>query len=203
MPTPSVPNLTQMPKCRNEEVVHVPTFWRSVAKETGQLVPGTEHTFLGRRLRHRHRLEVYGMKTAKPVATTGMPLSSEEHSVYRTAVAQLLCLALVRGDIAYATKELSRDVTAPTMQSVQSANTFCVCAKTASVVSTSNVLRGDCKCSACAECSARDCCKSLCCGLRSMSCFPEMFHEVSAAMSRMDCGLEITRVSAGLDWTAM
>ena len=111
-------------------------------KETGQLVPGSEHTFLGRRLRHNGDsidvcmsqkyidaiLELYGMKDAKPVATTGTvtinktvpdtPLSPEEHKVYRTAVGKLLWLALVRGDIAYATKELSRDVTAPTMQSV-------------------------------------------------------------------------------------
>ena len=111
-------------------------------KETGKLVPGTEHTFLGRRLRHNGDsidvcmsqtyvdtiLDLYGMKNAKPVATTGSvtiaktvadtPLSPEEHSVYRTAVGKLLWLALIRGDIAYATKELSRDVTAPTMQSV-------------------------------------------------------------------------------------
>ena len=111
-------------------------------KETGKLVPGTEHTLLGRRLRHNGDsidvcmsqtyvdtiLDLYGMKNAKPVATTGSvtiaktvadtPLSPEEHSVYRTAVGKLLWLALIRGDIAYATKELSRDVTAPTMQSV-------------------------------------------------------------------------------------
>ena len=104
-------------------------------KETGQLVPGSEHTFLRRRLRHNGDsidvcmsqkyikyidaiLELYGMKDAKPVATTGTvtinrtvpdtPLSPEEHKVYRTAVGKLLWLALVRGDIAYATKELSR-----------------------------------------------------------------------------------------------
>ena len=68
------------------------------------------------------------MKNAKPVVTTGSvtivknvsdsPLSPEEHSVYRTAVGKLFWLALTRGDIAYATKELSRDVTAPTMRSV-------------------------------------------------------------------------------------
>eukprot|EP00439_Symbiodinium_sp_Y106_P028667 s6609_g3.t1 len=54
-------------------------------KEIGQLVPGSEHTFLGRRLRHNGDsidvrmsqkyidviLELYGMKDAKPVATTG------------------------------------------------------------------------------------------------------------------------------------
>eukprot|EP00439_Symbiodinium_sp_Y106_P054991 s4799_g7.t1 len=73
-------------------------------------------------------LDLYGMKNAKQVATTGSvtivktvsdtPLSPEEHSVYRTAVGKLLWLALIRGDVAYATKELSRDVTAPTMQSI-------------------------------------------------------------------------------------
>ncbi|CAE7607762.1 unnamed protein product [Symbiodinium microadriaticum] len=42
----------------------------------------------------------------------------EEHSVYRAAVGRLLWLALVRSDIAYATKELGRDVIAPTVQSV-------------------------------------------------------------------------------------
>ena len=41
------------------------------------------------------------------------PLISEEHSKYRTAVGKLL-----KGDLAYAIKELSRDVTAPPMQSV-------------------------------------------------------------------------------------
>ena len=72
-------------------------------KETGKLVPGTEHTFLGRRLRHNGDsidvcmsqtyidaiLDLYGMQNAKPVATTGSvtiaktvsdtPLSPEEH----------------------------------------------------------------------------------------------------------------------------
>ena len=68
------------------------------------------------------------MQNAEQVATTGSvtivktvsgtPLSPEEHSVYRTAVGKLLWLALIRGDVAYATKELSRSVTAPAMQSV-------------------------------------------------------------------------------------
>ena len=38
--------------------------------------------------------------------------------MYRAAVGRLLWLALVRSDIAYATKELGRDVIAPTVQSV-------------------------------------------------------------------------------------
>ena len=111
-------------------------------KETGKLVPGTEHTFLGRRLRHNGDLvdvcmsqnysdailDLYGMQNAKPVATTGSvtiaktvsdtPLNPEEHSLCRTAVGKLLWLALIRADVAYATKELRQDVTAPTMQSV-------------------------------------------------------------------------------------
>ena len=75
-------------------------------KETGKLVPRTEHTFLGRRLRHNGDsidvcmsqtyidaiLDLYGTQNAKP-ATTGSvtiaktvsdtPVSPEEHSVYR------------------------------------------------------------------------------------------------------------------------
>ena len=102
-------------------------------KEPGQLVPP-----LGRRLRHHgSSIDAFMSQTlidsildlyAKPVATTGTvtitknvpdtPLSPEEHPVYGTAVGKLPWLALVRGDIAYATKELSRDVTASTMQSV-------------------------------------------------------------------------------------
>ena len=53
-------------------------------KETGQPVPGTEHTFLGRRLRHNGDsidvcmsqtyidgiLELYGMSKAKPLSQT-------------------------------------------------------------------------------------------------------------------------------------
>eukprot|EP00439_Symbiodinium_sp_Y106_P019913 s3222_g2.t1 len=80
-------------------------------KETGQLVPRSEHTFLGRRLRHNgDSIDVcmsqkyidaillnipYFLRF--PVATTGTvtinktvpdtPLSPEEHKVYRTAVA--------------------------------------------------------------------------------------------------------------------
>eukprot|EP00439_Symbiodinium_sp_Y106_P076184 s1789_g15.t1 len=74
-------------------------------KETGQLVPGSEHTFVGRRLRRNGGsidvcmsqkyidtvLDLCGMKNAKPVATTGTvtinktvpatPLSPEEHAL--------------------------------------------------------------------------------------------------------------------------
>ena len=88
-------------------------------KETGKLVPGTEHSFLGRRLRHNGDsidvcmsqnyvdsiLDLYGMQNAKPIATTGSvtiaktvsdtPLSPKEHSLYRTAVGKLLWLTLL------------------------------------------------------------------------------------------------------------
>ena len=93
-------------------------------------MPGSEYTFLGRRLQHNDSIDVgmsqkyidtivdlYGMKDAKPAATTGTvtinknvpdtPLSPEEHSVYRTAVGKLLWLALVRGDIAYSMQRRS------------------------------------------------------------------------------------------------
>ena len=56
------------------------------------------------------------MKNAKQVATTSsmtivknvsdISLSPEEYSVYRTAARKLLWLALIRGDIACATKEI-------------------------------------------------------------------------------------------------
>ena len=79
--------------------------------------------FLGRRLTYNgdsidarvsqayvdSTLELYGMKNAKSVATTDTAtnvktvpdtaLSSQEHSMSRTAVGKLLWLALVRGDI--------------------------------------------------------------------------------------------------------
>ena len=69
------------------------------------------------------------MVKAKAVGTTGTtsfshrldlddPLSTDEHKVYRTAVGKLLWLALIRPDMSYATKELSRDLTAPTNQSL-------------------------------------------------------------------------------------
>ena len=47
------------------------------------------------------------------------PLSKEAHKQNQTAVAKLLWLALIHGDISYASKELSRrDVIAPTEQSL-------------------------------------------------------------------------------------
>ena len=69
------------------------------------------------------------MAKAKAVGTTGTtsfshrldlddPLSTEERKVYRTAVGKLLWLGLIRPDMSYATKELSRHLTAPTNRSV-------------------------------------------------------------------------------------
>ena len=75
----------------------------------------------------KEMLEAFGMEKAKPVSTTGstakpnfvpQPLNTVDHKRYRAIVGKLLWLALIRPDIAYATKELSRDLTAPTTESV-------------------------------------------------------------------------------------
>ena len=72
-------------------------------------------------------LKLYGMETSKPSPTTGSstvskvqpePLDRNEHKKYRAIVGKLLWLALIRPDISYATKELSRDLTAPTTESI-------------------------------------------------------------------------------------
>ena len=71
---------------------------------------------------------MYGMeKILKPSPTTGTstvskilpePLDRNEHKKYRAIVGKLLWVALIRPDIAYATKELTRDLTAPTTESI-------------------------------------------------------------------------------------
>eukprot|EP00438_Fugacium_kawagutii_P029652 Skav215858 [mRNA] locus=scaffold1507:85913:86695:- [translate_table: standard] len=67
------------------------------------------------------------MKTVKPSTTTGttaklnhvpQPLCQTDQKRYRAIVGKLLWLALIRPDIAYATNELSRGLTAPTTESV-------------------------------------------------------------------------------------
>eukprot|EP00435_Cladocopium_sp_Y103_P040930 s145_g11.t1 len=102
-------------------------------KVEGHLTPGTSATFLGRTLRRNgdsidisisgeyvdKMLDMYGMKNCEPVQTTGstttkmtefpQPLGTAEHKLFRAAV----------GKLSYSTKELSRDVTAPTEESVQ------------------------------------------------------------------------------------
>ena len=114
-----------------------------LVKITGKLEPGTEHSFLGRRLRHNgdsvdilmsqqyleELLDLCKMNSANPVNTTGSaalkrihdadcPLEPDEHSMFRTAVGKLLWLAFVRPDCSRAVKELSRDVKAPTQESL-------------------------------------------------------------------------------------
>ena len=46
------------------------------------------------------------------------PLNNADHKTYRAIVGKRLWFALIRPDISYATKELSRDLTAPTTESV-------------------------------------------------------------------------------------
>ena len=67
------------------------------------------------------------MEKAKPSSTTGtctkpnyvpQPLNNADHKAYRAIVGKLLWLALIRPDISLATEELSRDLTAPTTESV-------------------------------------------------------------------------------------
>eukprot|EP00971_Amphidinium_carterae_P243088 4827113-Amphidinium_carterae.1 len=44
---------------------------------------------------------------------TGQPVDKEQHSMYRTAVGQLVWVSQLRVDIAYAVKELSRSLQQP------------------------------------------------------------------------------------------
>ena len=46
------------------------------------------------------------------------PLDRNEHKKYCAIIGKLLRLALIRPDIAYVTKELTRDLTAPTTESI-------------------------------------------------------------------------------------
>ena len=97
-------------------------------KIIGELKPNTEHSFLGRKLRHNgdsidilmpkqyieNLLELYSMdKVKNPVNTTGsvslkriedadVALDAKAHSLFRTAVGKLLWLAFVRPDCSYA-----------------------------------------------------------------------------------------------------
>ena len=114
-----------------------------LVKITGELRPNTEHSFLGRKLRHNgdsidilmpqkyieDLLELYSMNKANSVNTTGssslkriedadVALDAKAHSLFRTAVGKLLWLAFVRPDCSYAVKELSRDVKGPTIESL-------------------------------------------------------------------------------------
>ena len=110
-------------------------------KVEGELKPQTSVNFLGRTLKHNgdsmdvamptayvtDLLKLCGMENSKPSPTTGAstvskiqpePLDGNEHKKYRAIVSKLLWLALIRPDIAYATRELSRDLTAQTIESI-------------------------------------------------------------------------------------
>ena len=72
-------------------------------------------------------LKLFGMENAKSLPATGtstkpnyvpQPLNNADHKAYRAIVGEQIWLALIRPDISYATKELSRDLTAPTTESV-------------------------------------------------------------------------------------
>ena len=130
--------------CGNPD--RIKPFTEQLSKEVllkieGELKPQTSVNFLGRTLKHNgdsiditmspayvsDMLTLFGMDTAKPSPTTGtsakpshvpQPLNTSEHKAYRAIVGKLLWLALIRPDISYATKELSRDLTAPTTESV-------------------------------------------------------------------------------------
>ena len=130
--------------CGNPD--RIKPFTEQLSKEVllkieGELKPQTSVNFLGRTLKHNgdsiditmspayvsDALTLFGMDTAKPSPTTGtsakpshvpQPLNTSEHKAYRAIVGKLLWLALIRPDISYATKELSRGLTAPTTESV-------------------------------------------------------------------------------------
>ena len=130
--------------CGSPERIKV--FTEQLSKEVllkveGKPKPQTTVNFLGRTLRHNgdsiditmptayvtDMLKLFGMENVKPSPTTGtstkpnyvpQPLNNADHKAYRAIVGKLLWLALIRPDISYATKELSRDLTAPTTESV-------------------------------------------------------------------------------------
>ena len=110
-------------------------------KVTGTLSETTPLKFLGRIITYTDNsihiamppdyidtiLQEHGMTTAKSATTTGTttikraldgdtPLDSDEHSLYRRSTGKLLWLSLLRSDIQFATKELSRALTAPTTE---------------------------------------------------------------------------------------
>ena len=126
---------------------------QSASEGHGELTEGSEHSFLGGRLKHNGNstdvsmspsyidtlLDTCGTQKAKCVQTTGSaaasqavsaePLSKEARKLYRAAVGKLLWIALICGDISCATKELSRDVTAPTEQSLAKLKHLLPCVK--------------------------------------------------------------------------
>ena len=109
-------------------------------KMTGTLNENQSVIFLGRNLKRTstfisvgmspayidNMLELYGLKQCRSSLAPGTdtlrkqldsePLSAEDHKRFRRAVGQLLWLSSVRPDIMFATKELSRGLSAPTSQ---------------------------------------------------------------------------------------
>ena len=69
------------------------------------------------------------MRNSRPVSNAGTaalktteheaPITADEHKLYRCAVGKLQWMTYTRPDICYATKELARDLTAPTTHSQQ------------------------------------------------------------------------------------
>ena len=130
--------------CGNPERIKI--FTEQLSKEVllkveGALKPHTAVNFLGRTLRHNgdsiaitmptayvsDMLKLFGMENAKPSPTTGtstepnyvpQPLNNADHKAYRVIVGKLLCPSLIRPDISFAIKGLSRDLIAPTTESV-------------------------------------------------------------------------------------
>ena len=108
-------------------------------KHIGYLEPGKSQQFLGRNIDHfgnycnlglkdsyiDNMIEESGMNNCNSVNTPGIAhykptiedealLDHEQHKRYRRIVGKLQWLAYTRPDIAYSTKELARDLTAPT-----------------------------------------------------------------------------------------
>ena len=113
-------------------------------KSTGTLKTGSTISFLGRRLRHNGEgvellpalnyieelLEEHHLHNARPATTPGTKqlkaeigdgvseLTSPDATMYRRAVGKLMWLTPIRPDINYSVKELSRQLTNPTVEDV-------------------------------------------------------------------------------------
>jgi hypothetical protein len=110
-------------------------------KLTCHLMPGTSTTFLGRVIKHEGThitltppdnyidgiLELVKMTGCKPATTPGTGglkqsmlgetvLSPTDHSTYRQVTGKLMWIVPIRGDIAFACKELSRGLSCPTQK---------------------------------------------------------------------------------------
>jgi hypothetical protein len=126
----------------NETQAHSDWFFTELGKQvllkhTGKLEANRTSRFLGRQLTHRGdnkllrplatyidtMLQLYNLQDCRPLITTGTnltkrptdgdeELSTDEHKTFRTAVGKLN----IRADISFATKELARNLTAPTQE---------------------------------------------------------------------------------------